>query len=299
MKIIVTGASGFVGQNLTKHMEDQKLGEVQALSLRTRLPQNLKGDVLIHLAGKAHDIKDTSDVSEYFYVNEQLTKEIFDLFLQSDVRDFIFMSSVKAIADTVEGVLYEDSPEAPLTAYGQSKYRAEQYLLSKSLPAGKRLLILRPCMIHGPGNKGNLNLLYQLVNKGIPYPLGAFNNQRSFLSVDNLCFIIEKIITQPLLPGGIYQLADDQALSTTELIQIIGKASGKTPRIWNFPKNIIKSFAKLGDRLHLPLNTDRLKKLTDNYVISNAKIKDLINVTHMPVSAEEGLTKTIKSFCNR
>jgi len=299
MKIIVTGASGFVGQNLTKHMEDQKLGEVQALSLRTTLPPSLKGDVLIHLAGKAHDVKNTSDASEYFYVNEQLTKEIFDLFLQSDVRDFIFMSSVKAIADTVEGVLHEDSPAAPLTAYGQSKYLAEQYLLSQPLPAGKRLLILRPCMIHGPGNKGNLNLLYQLVNKGIPYPLGAYNNQRSFLSVDNLCFIIEKIITQPLLPGGIYQLADDQALSTTELIQIIGKASGKTPRIWNFPKNIIKSFAKLGDRLHLPLNTDRLEKLTDNYIISNAKIKDLINITHMPVSAEAGLTKTIKSFCNR
>lgn len=299
MKIIITGASGFVGQNLINHIDRENLGEVQSLSLRNPLPQSLEGDVLIHLAGKAHDIKNTSDASEYFYVNEQLTKELFDLFLQSDVRDFIFMSSVKAIADTVEGVLHEDTPAAPQTAYGQSKHKAEQYLLSQPLSAKKRLFILRPCMIHGPGNKGNLNLLYQLVNKGIPYPLGAFDNRRSFLSVDNLCFIIEKIITQPSLSGGVYQVADDKPLSTNELIRLISEASQQKARIWAVPRKLIKFIANIGDALHFPLNSDRLSKLTDNYIISNAKVKELINVVQLPVSAEQGLAKTIKSFRNR
>lgn len=299
MKINITGASGFVGQNLTSHIAGNKLGDVEPLNLRKGIPSNLHGDVLIHLAGKAHDVKNRSESSEYFRVNEQLTKELFDVFLKSDLRDFIFMSSVKAVADSVDSVLYEHSPATPKTAYGQSKYNAEQYLLSRPLPAGKRVFVLRPCMIHGPGNKGNLNLLYQLVNKGIPYPLGAFENHRSLLSVDNLCFVIEKLISQPELPGGVYQLADDEVLSTNELIRVIAKTSNRIPRIWNFPKGFMKALAKVGDSAHLPLNSERLQKLTENYIVSNGKIKELLQLPSMPVSTIEGLTKTIRSFGNK
>src|SRR5690606_9961467 len=105
-----------------------------------------------------------------------------------------YFSSVKAVADTVEGVLQEDVVGKPLTPYGKSKLEAEQYLLSQVLPEGKRAFIIRPCMIHGPGNKGNLNLLYKVVEKDVPWPLAAFRNQRSFLSIDNLCFLLERMI---------------------------------------------------------------------------------------------------------
>src|SRR3546814_352464 len=180
MNVILTGSSGFVGQNLTPFLSN-KGGNIFALSLRGAWGTKLPGqyEAIIHLAGKAHDTRNTSNPEEYFQVNTELTRKLFDRFLQGDARDFIYFSSVKAVADTVEDMLSEDMMPAPQTPYGQSKWRAEQYLNSQLLPAGKRLFILRPCMIHGPGNKGNLNLLYQVVSKGLPWPLAAFDNERS------------------------------------------------------------------------------------------------------------------------
>src|SRR5690606_4228643 len=156
--------------------------------------------------------------------------------------------------------------------------------------------ILRPCMIHGPGNKGNLNLLYQIVSKGLPWPLAAFENRRSFLSIDNLNFIIKRILGNPDIPGGTYHLADDEALSTNALIQLIGQARGKKASLWKLPQGLINSVAKVGDKLHLPLNTERLKKLTESYAVDNSKIKSALGIDRLPVSADEGLLKTLRSF---
>ncbi|PZR07349.1 MAG: nucleoside-diphosphate-sugar epimerase, partial [Flavobacterium psychrophilum] len=246
------------------------------------------------LAGKAHDTKNTSAAAEYFQVNTELTKKLFDIFLNSDIRDFIYFSSVKAVADTVDGILTEDVAPNPQTPYGQSKHKAEEYLLSKQLPEGKRLFIIRPCMIHGPGNKGNLNLLFSVVKKGIPYPLAAFENKRSFLSIDNLSFAVEQIISSPVAPG-IYQFADDEALSTNDLIILIGQSLSKKISLWRVPKGLISGVAKVGDVAKLPLNSERLKKLTEDYVVSNAKITAAIG-RPFPVSAREGLIKTFNSF---
>lgn len=153
-------------------------------------------------------------------------------------------------------------------------------------------------MIHGPGNKGNLNLLYGVISKGIPWPLGAFENKRTFTSIDNLSFVIEKLLSTDV-QSGIYNISDDDAMSTNELIKVICEAMGKKTRIWNLPSGLIKFGARIGDTLHLPLNTFRLDKLTENYVVSNKKIKEALNIEHMPVDARKGLTKTIKSFQNQ
>ena len=138
------------------------------------------------------------------------------------------MSSVKAVADGVEGVLDESVIPSPVTAYGKSKLAAEEYILSQKLPKGKRVYILRPCMIHGPNNKGNLNLLYHFVKKGIPYPFGSFENKRSFVSIDNLCFVIKELIENKNIPSGVYNISDDQALSTNELVRNDGRSASKT-----------------------------------------------------------------------
>jgi nucleoside-diphosphate-sugar epimerase len=159
MKIIITGAAGFVGSNLSKYLED-KGNVVGKLSLRkSDWILNKNADVIIHLAGKAHDTANTSADDEYFKVNRDLTIRLFEEFLNSEIRDFIYFSSVKATADTIEGILDENHPSDPKTPYGKSKLEAENYLLAQELPENKRLFIIRPCMIHGPGNKGNLNLL--------------------------------------------------------------------------------------------------------------------------------------------
>lgn len=297
MKIIITGISGFVGKNLSEFLIKQNFF-ASGLSLRNSYVFNIDADAIIHLAGKAHDTANTSAEEEYFKVNRDLTIQLFDEFLNSNIKDFIYFSSVKATADIVDGILDEEHVSVPKTPYGKSKLFAEEYLLSKILPEGKRFFIIRPCMIHGPGNKGNLNLLYKIVEKGIPWPLAAFENKRSFLSIDNLNFLIYEILKNKSIPSGIYNFADDESISTNDLIKIVGKASGRKSILWRLPSGIISSVAKLGDTLKLPLNSERLKKLTESYEVSNEKIKKALNIKNMPVSAEEGLLKTIKSFKN-
>src|SRR5690606_17309137 len=161
-------------------------------------------------------------------------------FLNSNIKDFFFFSSVKAVADTVDGVLYEEVKPKAITPYGQSKLEAETYLLSQKLPEGKRLFIIRPCMIHGPGNKGNLNLLYKIVEKGLPWPLASFNNQRSFLSIDNLSYLTVAMLQEANLPSGVYNFADDESISTNELVTLIGTTLGKKVSLWNLPVSLIR-----------------------------------------------------------
>ena len=309
VNIIVTGSTGFVGKNLLNRIKISKLS-ISTID-RKKYTTNIKNiksleyseywnsivnvKYYIHLAGKAHDLKGVSNESEYFEVNYDLTKRLYDRFLDDQVaQSFIFISSVKAVADHVEGELTENSIPNPVTTYGQSKLKAEQYILN-NVPRDKNVVILRPCMIHGPGNKGNLNLLYNIVSKGIPWPLGAYNNFRTFLTIDNLCYVITEILDGNV-PSGVYNVADDDPLSTKEIVSIISKASNKKARIWNVSKHFIQIISKVGNVLPIPLNEERLKKLTANYLVSNEKIKKAIGVERMPVSAVDGMTKTIKGF---
>ncbi|MEO6850813.1 MAG: NAD-dependent epimerase/dehydratase family protein [Mucilaginibacter sp.] len=311
INVLITGSSGFVGQNLLRFLsnkqfkvhtltrsqsvyDDKSVKEITWENLNLEKLNSI--DVIIHLAGKAHDTKNTSSANEYFEINTELTKRIFDLFLNSNTSTFIYMSSVKAATDVANEILTEDIKPSPKTPYGQSKLKAEEYISSFAMPAGKRAIILRPCMIHGPGNKGNLNLLYRFVQKNIPYPLAAYENQRSFLSIDNLNFIIEQLMLDQSILGGIYNLADDLPLSTNSVINMIAEVNRTMPRLWKINRGIINFLAKIGDKLHLPLNSETLKKLTESYVVSNEKIKKALSITCLPLSSEDGLKLTIKSF---
>jgi len=289
--IFLTGSTGFVGSNLITFLNKKYPIFNYCKNNLIKINQN----TIIHLAGKAHDLKNTSDPDEYYQVNTELTKKVFDAFLASDARVFITLSSVKAVADHVDGELSEQHQPNPITHYGKSKLLAEQYIFSIEIPKDKRVYVLRPCMIHGLGNKGNLNLLYKLVSKNIPWPLGAFENRRSFCSINNLTFIIKELIEREEIPSGIYNVADDEPISTNELIDLIAKSLSKKPIVWKISKKIIKKIACLGDKLHLPLNTERLHKLTSSYIVSNAKIREAIG-KHLPVSSKEGLLKTFNSF---
>lgn len=315
MRILISGVHGFVGNNLVDALKKDHI--IYGLDIVAPLKDGVRFtfpwdfldkegelphvDAIIHLAGKAHDIKNQAEADSYFKINRDLTIKIFDYYCaHSCIKSFVFFSTAKAAADKVEGVLNEDVIPSPVGPYGESKIAAENYIMScmRLRPyafVNRGVYIFRPCMIHGPGNKGNLNLLYNVVKKGIPWPLGAFDNRRTFTSIENICFVVNGVLTKDV-PSGIYNMGDDEALSTNELIEEICKSLGKKARIWKLPKGFMNGMAKVGGWLHLPLNSERLQKLTENYISSNAKIKAALGVERMPVDAREGLKVTLESF---
>ncbi len=312
MNILITGVHGFVGSNLVRALSG--LNTIYGLDIVAPEKQGVektyswddldKGlvpevDAIIHLAGKAHDTKNQAKADVYFKVNTELTKKVYDYFLQSKARKFIFFSSVKAAADQVQGEYVDETVvPTPKGPYGESKIAAEQAIQKNEelrIKNGQSTYILRPCMIHGPGNKGNLNLLYSMVSKGLPWPLGAFENRRSFMSIGNLCYIINGLLTHEV-ESGIYHVNDDDAVSTNELIEVICEALGKKAHIWHISKRLMEGMAKLGDVFHLPLNSERLRKLTENYISDNRKIKRALGIERLPIQAKDGLRETIFSF---
>lgn len=282
-KILITGANGFVGTNLRKHLEGRgirclKLDLADADYGWNELEKIPWGEIgaVVHLAGKAHDLKKVASEQSYFDINVGLTERIFAASGEGRVK-FIYFSSSKASATG--------------NAYGRSKLAAEQYL-------DGRAVVLRPAMIHGPGNKGNLNLLWGIARRGFPWPLAAFENTRSFTSIGNICAAVEAIVRQGV-PNGVYEIADDEGLSTNRLIEIMSEVCGRKARLWRLPKGLMRAVAKVGDVLHLPLNTERLGKLTENSFVDNAKLKAAIGWEKMPIRAEEGMRETLEGFWGR
>ena len=310
MKILITGAYGFVGSNLCKYLTERG-HQCDALDVSAAKRDNVPYqsfytwsdldsspslitftlyDAVVHLAGKAHDLKKVASEQSYFDINVGLTKRIFDALCQQvkmkgegEQRSvaFIYFSSSKASADG--------------NAYGRSKLAAEQFLQSQhSNNLNIRTIILRPAMIHGPGNKGNLNLLWGIARRGLPWPLAAFENKRSFTSIGNICAAVEALCERG--ENGVYPIADDEMLSTNRLIELIAETCGKKAKLWRIPKGLMRFAAKIGDILHLPLNTERIEKLTEDSFVDNSKLRSALGWAKMPIRAEDGMRDTLRYF---
>lgn len=291
--IFITGSSGFIGTNLIESFKQN----FNIIKYEKGTQIQINSEVVIHLAGKAHDLKNVLNSNDYYLVNTEFTIEVFNSFLNSSAKTFIFISSVKAVTDKLDFVLTEDQIPSPKTDYGKSKLNAENYILSKVIPSDKRVFILRPCMVHGAGNKGNLSVLYKFINYGLPWPLGIYENKRSFCSIINFSFIINELIENKEITSGVYNISDDDPLSTNDLIKLIADSKGKTAIIWKIPKIYFYFIIKICDIFHLPLNSERLEKLTENFVVSNEKIKKAIN-KELPLTTRQGLELTFKTFVN-
>lgn len=312
-RILITGITGFLGKNLVEYFysmgqikiygHSRDAGKARSYFQKSKpeiLPEisgnvidENKIEMIIHLAGIAHDLSGNYKEDDYNKVNFENTKTLYDQFLSSSARAFVFVSSIKAVIDHVDEIIDENYHPNPATPYGKSKLLAEEYIRQHH-PSDKKVYILRPCMVHGPGNKGNLNLLYKFVKKRIPYPLGAFENKRSFLSVDNFCFVVGSIAGGNLVPGT-YHLADDTPLSTNELVKLIGETIEKDAVIFKVPKFLIHFLVAVGSRTGTAFNKANITKLTESMVVSNKKL--LLNLGgQLPVSARQGFVKTIRAF---
>ncbi len=291
MKIFLTGSTGFIGKNFKSNFGVRY--KIRCYNRNDNLEIN--EDLVFHFAGIAHDLKNKINVNEYYKVNTELTKKIFDCFLKSDAIFFLYLSTVKAVSDDFGETLFESQQPNPKTHYGKSKLLAEKYILSKKIPKNKRVFILRPCMVHGPGNKGNLNLLYRLIVKGFPWPLGSYENKRSYCTLYNLFFIIDQLINDKKISSGIYNIADDEPLSTNQIVLMISSSKKIKLRILKIPKIFIKIVVEISDFFGLFLNKKNFNKLTGSYIVSNKKIINAIGKS-LPYKSEEGIMNTIKSF---
>ncbi|WET70843.1 NAD-dependent epimerase/dehydratase family protein [Sphingobacterium sp.] len=300
MKVLILGGSnGFIGSHLSKNLKVPFQCEFVSMRNLSWMKNNISADCMINLVGKAHDFTGKATKNDFFYANFELAKKAFDLFIASPAKLFIHISSLAAIEEVESAKsLSENASYNSVSPYGRSKQAAEEWLLSQELPPDKKLIILRPPMVHGPGDKGNLKQLFSIVSKGIPYPLVRFKNKRSFLSIDNFCFYIEQILLQnKKLSSGIYHLSDDETLSSNEIVKIMKQETGLKVPCFPLPKRIISFLSKLGDHTRaFPLNTWRLKKLTSNLVVSNKKIKVALAIERLPKTAKEGLRDTIRAL---
>ena len=294
MNIFLTGATGFVGQHFLKFCAAENTSDrIFALSRNKSNPEYknvtwleesknydkfLKDhliDIIIHLAGKAHDTKNTSVPEEYTEVNYEMTVKLYDAFAKSAASKFIFLSTIKAVGDDKTYITDSNDLSDPQTPYAKSKRDAEKYIQSYNLPANKQHYILRPVLIYGSGVKGNLATLVKFAKMGLPYPFEAFENKRSYLSVNNLNFILAKVFKGDYSSFTL-NIANEDAISTKELISLIYKALNEKPSKINFPETVIKLISLIGDLIPIPLNTEKLKKITSSFVVDTGEMTKVL-----------------------
>jgi len=311
MNILLTGATGFVGQNflryllteykdyhvfaLSRKIENSPIKNVSWLNDTNNFDKLLKINqinVVIHLAGKAHDTKNTTVADEYFRVNYEMTKQLFDAFNKSDASKFIFLSTIKAVGDDKTYIRDAFDLTEPQTPYAQAKRKAEIHIQNASLPAGKSYYILRPCLIYGQGVKGNLATLVKFANNGIPYPFAAFENKRSYLSVDNLSLLFCQLIDQNYSSFTL-NVANEDPIGTQELIELLATKLGKKASKVQIPEGFIQLAAKTGDLLpFFPFNSEKLRKITESFVVDTAEMKKLLGFS-FPNKTRETISSII------
>lgn len=290
--IFLTGANGFVGS----HIQESQFFKDKSFRRFDRKNIDLNSiDAIFHFAGIAHDIEGIYSKDDYFNVNLELTKRIYDEFLVSDVPLFIFLSSVKAVADKCDEPLTEYSLPNPQSTYGETKLLAEEYIISRVLPIGKRFVILRPSLVYGKNNKGNLSILSKLIRITRFWPLNSFKNARTFCYIDNLCFTLNEILNNDSFRSGVYNISDNGSISTNDLVASIARLNNINFLKINFPVMIVRTLAKIGTLFNLPFNNNILDKLTQNYIVDNNKIVKELGKT-LPYSTEEGLSLTFNNL---
>ncbi|WP_268797325.1 UDP-glucose 4-epimerase family protein [Pseudomonas huanghezhanensis] len=312
-KILITGASGFLGRALVGTLSGsndyQLTAAVRArqvdcapsvptfvvgnIDARTDWGNALDVDVVIHTAARVHVMHEHVDdpMALFREVNTAGTLNLATQAAKAGVRRFIFISSIKVNGEsTLPGRPFlADEPCAPCDPYGLSKYEAEQGLMEMAASSQMEVVIIRPVLVYGPGVRANFQQLMRILRRGLPVPLGAVNNARSLVSLDNLVDLIRVCADHRAAANQIFLVSDDQDVSTKELARRLVLLLRSKTWLVPFPDHLIFRFAKLVGR------NSSARRVLGSLQVDISKTKQLLNWLP-PVSLDEGLKRTVDHF---
>jgi nucleoside-diphosphate-sugar epimerase len=312
-KILVTGANGFIGQHIYKHLIklnypvkgtirnldnalincDTKYISVGNIDAETNWDHALDGiDCIIHCAGKAHARNKKVELDIYRKVNREGTKHLAEQAAEAGVKRLIFLSSVgvngesTGKSNSVKLFTTKDIPN-PHDNYAISKFEAEEALWEVSSKTGLEVVVVRLPLVYGYGAKGNLDRLIKIIYSRIPLPLGGLQNKRSLIGIDNLIDILVRCVEHPDIAGKTFLISDGEDLSATKLIHLIAAAMGQPAKLFTVPTFLLKFLGFIIGK------QNEIKRLTDSLQIDNSYVREILNWTP-PVSVEEGVRKMVK-----
>jgi nucleoside-diphosphate-sugar epimerase len=312
-KICITGANGFVGKSLCKALissnnfikalarrMDSSLNSLKVeyiqigdISLDINLKEYLVGcDCIVHCAGKAHIMNDTSNLDAYQSVNIVGTKNLAEQAVLAGVKRFIFLSSVKVNGESTGNsddpkIFTNDDTPNPQDNYAISKFEAEKALWEIASKTNLEVVIVRLPLVYGKSVKGNLKSLIKLINYKIPLPFADIKNKRSLIGIDNLVDVLVRCIENPNAAGKTFLVSDGEDLSTSELINLIASGMNRSIILFRLPRALLKFFG------FILMRQGQIDRLIGSLQIDNSYVRKILNWTP-PVSVEEGIRKMIK-----
>lgn len=310
MKVLVTGAAGFVGQAVCRRLLAEGIDVAGAVRHSFNLPEGVEPrriagigpesdwtatlagiDAVVHLAARVHVMrdKDADPLAAFRQVNTEGSLTLARASAKAGIGRFVMMSSVKVNGESTDGrgPFTEADLAAPVDPYGQSKWEAEQGLAGISAATGMTALSLRPPLVYGPGVKGNFAALIKLARLGLPLPLGAVRNRRSLIFVDNLADAVAAALRGPAISGA-YLLRDGEDVSTAELIAHLAEGLHRPARLWPVPPSWLGLAGRLSGR------SAQVQRLTGSLQVDDSAFRRDFAWTP-PVSLAEGLRRTVRA----
>lgn len=302
-RVFITGATGCIGSALTKRLSAEgaqvvalvrdylRAGHISSLPgveiiagdlfAREAISQAMHGcDTVFHLGAKVHSSEREARQSpeEFLRINVEGTRCVLEAAIESGVESFVFFSTV-AVYPESDNELDEQTPPTPVTPYGQSKLAAERLVLARAAEHGMKAVVLRPAVVYGPRDRGNVSRLIETIRRGRFFIIGDGTNRKSMVAVENVVDAALLVAGNERARGQIYNICDERSYTLNEIAATIAEAVGRKPRFPHLPTSVAMLMGRLADAvsrvsgLDLPLSSDRVRKLGGNTRYSAAKIE--------------------------